>query len=194
MISHITGRVKEVGQSTIVVETNGFGLVLCTPQPNLFEVNTDCLIYVHFYWHQETGPSLFGFHSLDEKNVFLLLIQCTGVGPKLALTCLATLSPGTIIRAIQNDDYKAIASVQGIGTKKAETITLLLKEKANAIQLQEELASEVQLWPTVCEALTSLGYSKNEILTAGRQIKKEMSQKQLPFDQLMRKALVLLSK
>ena len=147
------------------------------------------------HWNQESGPCLYGFQTVDQKEAFLLLLQCSGIGPKLALAALAKLTPSIIIHAIQNDDAKTIASVPGIGQKKAETIIVLLKEKTYSITCaQADQSIAIHSWTTVKEALNSLGYSRNEINAVQKKLQSEEAYNQAPFELLMKKALLLLSK
>ncbi len=152
------------------------------------------------HWNQEQGPSLFGFLSELEKTVFLLIISCSGIGPKIALAALGELTPAQFLQAIQEGNTKALSSVSGIGAKKAEQMILNLKDKVTKlIQTQgiigtSDETNALAQWSNVTQVLQSLNYSKGEIEAAMRYIGKECAGRSLPFDELLRKALSFLSK
>ena len=129
--------------------------------------------------------------------MFLLIISCTGIGPKIGLAVIAQLGYQPFIRAVQQEDILALSKVSGIGAKKAEQIIVQLKHKvARLIKTGIELddAGDIQSWHTIGEVLESLNYSRTEISLAMKHLKQEYPNTQLPFDQLMRHALSFLSK
>ena len=79
------------------------------------------------HWNAENGPSFYGFTTPFDKTVFTHIMQCPGIGPKIALTALASIGASGILEAIQCGDIKRLSSINGVGTKKAEQIILHLK-------------------------------------------------------------------
>jgi Holliday junction DNA helicase RuvA len=97
---------------------------LATLPPDGDDVTVQTYLYV-----REDEISLFGFESLAEKRAFELLITVSGVGPKVALAALSTLSPDDLAAAVTAEDVAMISSVPGIGAKTAQRIILDLKDK-----------------------------------------------------------------
>lgn len=197
MISFITGTVQAVQDQTVFVAVGTIGLALSVAQSSNFSNNQEVTLFVHLHWNQESGPSLFGFKTEAERAVFLLIISCSGIGPKIALSILAQMGPAQFVRAINCGDEKTLSKVNGIGLKKAEQMIVQLKHKiakfieTDGVQLQE---SSPDQWCTVTQALESLNYSKVEIAAATRYLHEKCAQQNLPFDGLMRHALSFLAK
>lgn len=200
MFAFIKGKITAVAGNIVTIEdkTGTIGYAVQVAQPHLFNQETEKIIYTYLHWNQEQGPSLFGFLSELEKNVFLLIISCSGIGPKIALAALAELSPSQFLQAIQESNTKALSSVSGIGTKKAEQIILHLKDKVSKLlQTQMIVDGDSQVlteWNNISQVLQSLNYSKGEIEAALRHVGKESAGKHLQFEELLRKALSFLSK
>lgn len=197
MIYTVTGVVKAQYDQSLLIEAGPFGFLIQVPQGSGFQVGTTVMLQTYLHWNQEQGPTLFGFASDTEREVFLLIISCSGVGPKIGLAVLAQIGSQSFIRAIQQEDVAALSKVSGIGAKKAEQIIVQLKHKvANLIKLGIQLddGGDIESWHTIGEVLESLNYSRNEINLAMKHLKQEYPNTQLPFDQLMRHALSFLSK
>lgn len=202
MFAFIKGKVTSISAPVVTIEneSGSIGYAICVPQPHFFAQGSEVVVYTYMHWNQEQGPSLFGFLSELEKTVFLLIISCSGIGPKIALAVLSELTPVQFLQAVQEGNVKALSAVSGIGPKKAEQIILYLKEKvAKLIQSQNlvGMAGESQAlaeWSNISQVLQSLNYSKGEIEAAMRHVGKECAGKQLPFEELLRKALSFLSK
>lgn len=197
MISTITGLIKVVYDQSILIDIGSFGFLIQVPQGTVFQVGSTITLHTYLHWNQEQGPSLFGFASDTEREVFLLITSCSGVGPKIGLAVLAQIGSQAFIRAIQQEDVAALSKVSGIGAKKAEQIIVHLKHKvANLIKLGIQLddGGDIESWNTIGEVLGSLNYSRTEINHAMKYLKQEHTSTQLPFDQLMRHALSFLSK
>jgi len=146
------------------------------------------------HWNQEQGPSLYGFETIAERDCFRLLINCPGVGPKLALSLLEQVDIGNLVGLIQANDIKALSSLKGIGTKKAEQLVLYLKNRINELALNHMPEnSNANALKQVGQVLESLNYSRTEIQETliylhGQQMGT------LPLDTLLRKSLAFLSK
>ncbi len=202
MFAFIKGRVTLVSGPVVTVEdkTGCVGYAVQVPQPHLFSQGSDVLVYTYMHWNQENGPSLFGFLSELEKTVFLLIISCSGVGPKIALALLSELTPVQFLQAVQEGNTKALSAVTGIGAKKAEQIILSLKDKViKLIQNQPALGAEgenaaLAEWNKISQVLQSLNYTKGEIEAALRYVSSECAGKHISFEELLRKSLSFLSK
>ncbi len=197
MIHMITGVIKAQYDQSLMVDIGSMGLLIQVPQGSGFQVGSTVSLHTYLHWNQEQGPSMFGFATDIEREVFLLIISCSGIGPKIGLAVLAQIGAQSFIRAVQQEDIAALSKVSGIGGKKAEQIIVQLKHKvAHLIKLgvQLDVGGDSESWHTIGEVLGSLNYSRTEINQAMKHLQQEYNSTQLPFDQLMRHALSFLSK
>lgn len=197
MLEYLSGIVRKTEKHQVVLEVASIGFSIQVPDSYVFPLNKMTIIYSYLHWHQENGPQLFGFFNELDRAVFCLIISCSGIGPKIALTLLAHLGAPLFLQAIASSDQNALASVTGIGAKKAEQMIVGLKHKvAKLIESGVELghASGLIAWHEVVQALESLNYSKTEVGYAITQLKNSDLKTDIPFDQLLRKALSYLTK
>lgn len=197
MITTINGTVKAVKEQSIVVDVGAFALQVAVPQESFFDVGKSVSLATYMHWNQEQGPSLYGFNSELEKSVFLITIDCSGVGPKIGLAVLASLGAERFIEIVQAGDEKALSKVSGIGPKKAEQMIVNLKHKvAKLLDSGVKITGSAHItqWQNIQEVLESLNYSRAEISVAMKQLRESAPDTQLPFDQLMRRALGYLAK
>ncbi len=198
MFSYVTGKVMTISEGAITIDIFGCGLQFAVPNESIFKEKESIHLYVYMHWNSENGPALFGFSSELEKKIFLLLISCSGIGPKMALAVLEHLPPALLVKAIQENDEKALSSVSGIGVKKAEQIIVQLRHKLpklleSGIIIDESQISNIHELKNIAQVLESLHYSKSEIDMALNYIKKESPQN-AHFDLLVRQALSFLAK
>jgi Holliday junction DNA helicase RuvA len=172
MYSYIKGTLEEVHEDLIVVENNEIGYNIRIPARVL-----DVLpqkgekVKIYTYLHvREDNFSLFGFLSRDELEMFRLLINVSGIGPKGGLSLLSVLSANDIRFAIASEDAKTISKAPGVGAKTAKRLIIELKDRINledAISGLEDAPAEVsggnnQVKKDATEALVSLGYSATD--------------------------------
>lgn len=172
MYSYIKGTLQEVHEDLIVVENNGIGYNIHVPMRVLDELpGRDGQVKIYTYLHvREDAFSLFGFLSRDEMDMFRLLLNVSGIGPKGALSILSALSANEIRFAVVSDDVKTISSAPGVGKKTAQRLIMELKDKVSleeAVENIQESASLVSnggnaVKKEAAEALTALGYSGAE--------------------------------
>jgi holliday junction DNA helicase RuvA len=197
MIAYLSGKVKDFRQSSITLVVSGVGFLIHVPDQYNFQTDEDIFLEIYSHYNQENGYQFFGFKTKDEKNVFSLILGCSGVGPKIGLATLTMLSPSVFISAIMTEDLKTLSSIDGVGRKKAESIILQLKDKVSKVQLSSsssipQAASSIK---QLSEVLTSLGYGRQEIsITIERLKEAQALNSKISFDELVRKALALLSK
>ncbi|MBT4855608.1 Holliday junction branch migration protein RuvA [bacterium] len=197
MISALKGVVKVVDKQIIEIQADNVGIsfALSVPQNVAVEVGKPIEVVTYMHWNQDTGPSMFGFSSLAQREMFIIVLSCSGVGPKMALSLLNQLSPDQLIQAVTQHDFKTLSSVNGIGPKKAEQIVLQLHSKIKRLTSLPGQASEgAQHWNNVSQALTSLNYSRPEIMQTMAHLREENIKPNVEFDALMRQALAFLSK
>ena len=197
MIRTVNGTVQAVTDQDITVALGPVGLALQVPNPNQFQVGATISMATYLHWNQEQGPTLFGFADELDRAVFLLIISCAGIGPKIALAALAQLGSATILVALQTSNEKVLSGVSGIGAKKAEQIIAHLRHKADKVAKNFTGAvtgKTVTQWDDVTQALTSLNYTRTEIATTMQHLGQKYADAELPFDQLIRHALSFLAK
>ena len=184
-----------------IIEIGGFGLELQISQNTAVQlpsVGEETLVQTVFSV-KETEFLLFGFATVKEKELFLLLTAVSGIGPKLALAVLGTLTPEQLSEAILEDNDKLISQAPGVGAKVAQRIILELKTKIenwqhkNLIQANSIDNSVKKTGIIVEEArnvLSNLGYSSYEINHAFSTLKN--GQTDVDLEGLIRDSLKIL--
>lgn len=174
MINYINGKLTDVMDNRIVVETGGVGFDMFFPASNIVNLpQIESNIKVYTYMNvKEDEISLFGFLTKEDKEMFLKLLTVNGVGPKGALNIISTFGFSELIKAISNEDSKLIASVQGIGKKTAEKICIELSDKMRKISFEgkfdiiknnnEENKKLNSIKDEVIEALVKLGHKESK--------------------------------
>lgn len=196
MIESVSGRIKFVREN-IVVDVKGIGIGLQVACPKNFEIDQDVFLYVYVHWNSEKGPSFFGFSSELEKNVFLLVISCSGIGPKIGLSVLRDLGAKKFLEAISMEDERALSSVSGLGEKKIEQMIVQLRRKVKTLldsDLTLQDSNGFYDWQKISDVLISLNYSRVEISRAMKFLKAEYADSEVQFDALVRGALSFLAK
>ena len=169
MIASIEGTLRAVGKGSVVVEVGGIGLRVHVPDSFVAQCGpAGRTVALRTHLHvREDELTLYGCATDDELGLFELLLTVSGIGPKVALAVLSSLSPDQIRQAIATEQGSVLSSVPGIGAKTAEKIIFNLKDKVRApavgvvpVPRISEVDSEV------IAALTSLGYSVVEAQTA----------------------------
>lgn len=130
MIAFVKGRVESLTLTFAVVEVGGVGMqVWCTPGTlAALRVGDEATLPTSLVVREES-LTLYGFASIDERDVFELLQTASGVGPKLAQAMLAVHEPDALRRAVSSEDLATLTAVPGIGRKGAQRIVLELKDR-----------------------------------------------------------------
>jgi len=167
MIAHITGTLFSKSPQSIVVDTAGVGYQIFIPLSTFYQLPDEMeKVSLHVYTHvREDMLQLFGFQTGIEKQLFLLLISVSGIGPKLALNILSGIGLEDLISAIVRADSERIAAVPGVGRKTSQRITLELKEKVSSLSEGMEMRPREEArirkkedFDDVLSALINLGY------------------------------------
>ncbi len=197
MIATLSGMVTTIGEQHIILEQAGIGFELFVANPSSFALNQSAMVQTYVHWNQENGPTLYAFHSAIEKAVFLLIISCSGIGPKIGLAVLAHIEPATFLQAIVTENLEVLSSISGIGGKKAEQMCVALKHKvAKFLKEQPHIASasaSLTQWKDLTDTLASLGYSNVEIKAATHFLKDNNVDAATPLSTLLRKCLAFLA-
>ena len=145
MLAYIKGTLAAVTEDGIIIENNGIGYDLKTPDltGELPAVGSTYTVYTYLYVREDM-VCLYGFSSRTQLKTFKLLITVSGIGPKVAMGILSTLSIEELNYAILSDDSKTIAKAPGIGPKGAKKLILELKDK---LDIEEAFAGFGQTEP-----------------------------------------------
>lgn len=167
MIASIQGKVASTGRDHVVLVTGGIGYKIFAPYPTLERIDSSGETFLHTVLIvREDSMTLFGFATTVEREVFDILLAVNGVGPKLALAILSTLSIDNLRNAVISERSDVLTRVPGIGKKTAQKILIDLKDKlkigldAAPVDAFDDVNSDV------LDALIVLGYSIVEAQTA----------------------------
>ncbi|HEX7415777.1 MAG TPA: Holliday junction branch migration protein RuvA [Smithellaceae bacterium] len=201
MIALISGKIAYKGISHVIVDTQGVGYRIFIPLTTFYELpaaGQNVILHVHTHVKQD-AINLFGFYTLQEKELFQLMISVSGIGPKIAMNILSGISAQELLRAISRGDVGKLVSIPGVGKKMAERLILELKEKVIKKMLMEKMpaaddqhkANEIII-EDVLSALVNLGYKSNIAKDALDKVL-QSSEKELVMDQLLKKTLKILA-
>lgn len=180
MYNYIIGKVTYAMGNTLVVENNGIGYEIGVSATTLYECCTPgeiVKIYTYLYVREDTF-ALYGFSKLEEKTLFLRLIEISGVGPKLAMQILGGMDLNSLTVAIATGDIKTLSKIKGLGKKTAELIVVSMRDQvsadmASALSPLEKYADKDQ--SEAVFALVSLGMSNTEAVKLVAEIAKTTS-------------------
>ena len=166
MIYQVNGNLITKHKDFVVIEVSGIGLKITCTANTINTISLKQKILLHTYLHvREDALDLYGFHSTPEREVFLLLIGISGIGPKLAITILSGILPDELKDKIISGDIASLTSIPGVGAKTAKRIIVELKDKFTKIEegslgFSDKLNSK--LYDDALNALLSLGYSSQQ--------------------------------
>ncbi|MEX2947402.1 Holliday junction branch migration protein RuvA [Staphylococcus warneri] len=172
MYAYIKGKLTQLFPTHVVVDVNGVGYEIQTPNSYRFQKYLDKEVQIFTSLIvREDAQLLYGFINEEEKDMFLSLIKVTGIGPKSALAILATSTPNEVKQAIENENDAYLTKFPGIGKKTARQIVLDLKGKVQITEENTDTLLNVMNEPNDNEsmikeamlALEALGYSKREL-------------------------------
>ena len=177
MISTLSGRVFEVNKDHLVIELGGVGLQVYVSKHVIDKMHPGEMIFLFTCLVvREDSLTLYGFETKDEKDLFLLLLSVNGVGPRLALAILSTLTTETIRRAVLSEQAEVFSRVPGIGKKTAQKILLQLQDRIPVTEGLEAVVGMTDIDSEVLAALTTLGYSVVESQAALQSIPRDTPQ------------------
>ena len=203
MIGSLRGTVEMVDTTQAVIEVGSVGYEVRMPSADLSRLHTGQETRVWTYLNvSQDAITLYGFLDSSSKKMFLQLIKVHGVGPKVALSLLSTLTANDLAKAVADNDATALAKAPGIGKKGAQKIILELKGSINLEDLGEKTpqsgASTDPGAKQVVEGLMSLGWHQQDAQYAVQEacesngIAMPLSQEDVP--QVLRLALTSLDR
>ncbi|MCA1038977.1 Holliday junction branch migration protein RuvA [Bacillus infantis] len=203
MFEYIKGTVEFIGPEYIVIENNGIGYQIATPNPFSYSNKQGGEIRIFTYHYvREDIFALYGFHSREEKMLFTKLLNVSGIGPKGALAILASGEPAQVVQAIEDEDEAFLVKFPGVGKKTARQMILDLKGKLqdaipdffpnlfNPDAAKPAATGSAALLEEAILALRALGYSEKEV----KRIKPALEKEKLTTDEYIKKGLQLLLK
>ena len=200
MIAHLNGHLFRKTTGSVIIEANGIGYEVFVPLSTFYTLpEKNEPVSLHIYTHvREDTLVLFGFKTTLEKDLFLLLIGVSGIGPKLSANILSGIGPQELLEAIARGDAVRLQSIPGVGKKTAERIALELKDRAARILgsgdiPQTALPQEEDrgLIEDALSALLNLGYSSKAAKTAIEKARPRV--KEVTLEGLIRETLKALA-
>jgi len=199
MIAWLTGKLQRKAADHVIISVAGVGYQVAVPVSTLnaiAEPGEEVTLHIHTHVREES-LSLFGFSTALEKDVFLILMGISGIGPKLALTVLSGLSIQDLVAAIRSSDDSRLCGIPGIGKKTAAGMCLELKDKVRLLTPDD---SRAPLPPSASSgdrddavsALINLGYKRPVAEEAVNRA--QQGNPDVRIEELVREALSILMK
>lgn len=175
MYEYISGELKFIYNDYIVIDNNGIGYKIFTSNNTIFNVNVGDFYTIYTdYIVKEDYVALFGFKTLDELEMFKMLVSVNSIGPKVACGILSSMSVDSLKLTIVNGDAVSLSTAKGVGKKTAQKIILELKDKISidSISSKDISTGEMEITTSgkdfenrelVLDALVNLGFMKNDI-------------------------------
>ena len=200
MIAWLTGKLQRKAADSLIINVAGVGYQVAVPVSTLNAIagpGEEVALHIHTHV-REDSLSLYGFGTELEKDIFLLLIGISGIGPKLALAVLSGLSVQDLVAAIRSSDDSRLCSIPGIGKKTAARMCLELKDKV--LQLAPDESLQAPVAPAApsgdrddaVSALVNLGYKRPVAEEAVD--KAQQGRPDIRIEELVREALTILMK
>jgi Holliday junction DNA helicase RuvA len=161
MIAYVKGLLGHKEPNRVIVDVSGIGYEVFVPLSTyrqLPAIGGQVKLHTHHYVREDT-MQLYGFLSTEEKGIFEMVLSISGVGVKVALSILSSMSADAFRRAVAQGDMKALTRIPGIGKKSAERMVLELKDKMGRVHIDERMAKilETESGNDAVSALLSLG-------------------------------------
>jgi len=191
VIGRLRGTLLEKLAPEVLIECGGIGYEVTMPMTSIYalpELNEQAIIYTHFVV-REDAQLLYGFANKIERRLFRLVIKVNGVGPKLGLAILSSMSADQFVSCVSHDDLTSIVKIPGVGKKTAERLLIEMRDclkdwqvttTASAtntlpIELHHENTFVTNAKGDATNALVSLGYSQQQADKAIRVVFKAKS-------------------
>lgn len=171
MIGFLKGEVYKKKEQSILLDVRdvGYEVFLTVSDLSQLKEKETAFLFIH-YKQKEDGTSLFGFKTEETKEVFEVLIDMNGIGPKMGMAILSAMDQDMLIASIQREDINALTQIPGVGKKTAQRMIVELQDKLNHYVIDETMEFEIELergnrtaLTDAEEALIFLGYTKKEI-------------------------------
>jgi len=140
VIGRLRGILLEKIAPEVLIECNGVGYEVTMPMTSIYalpEINEEAIVYIHFVV-REDAQLLYGFANKVERKLFRLLIKVNGVGPKLGLAILSSMSADQFVSCVGHDDLTSIVKIPGVGKKTAERLLIEMRDRLKDWQMNLE--------------------------------------------------------
>lgn len=168
MIGSLSGKLTAKHAPQVIIECQGVGYEVETPMSTFLDlppVGEHVLLHTHLLV-REDAQTLFGFRSLEERSLFRMLLRISGVGAKMGLAILSTMSAADFQRCVQYEDTATLIRIPGVGKKTAERLIIEMRDKVDAtpsIPGAASVAVESSPRSEAVDALMALGYKAAEV-------------------------------
>ena len=195
MIDQISGKIISINDNYVVLEVGGLGIKVNISANFASKlVNEDLITLVTYLNVREDALDLYGFKNDSERNLFLMLISISGIGPKLAVSILSGLELEELKSNILSGDIKSLTSIPGVGAKTAKRIIIELKDKLSKtttteLGFEDNFGSKIS--KDVSSALMGLGYSESMVTEVIKKINPADSDKSI--ESLIKESLKILN-
>ena len=195
MIDQISGKIISINDNYVVLRVGGLGIKVNISANFASKlVNEDLITLVTYLNVREDALDLYGFKNDSERNLFLMLISISGIGPKLAVSILSGVELEELKSNILSGDIKSLTSIPGVGAKTAKRIIIELKDKLSKtttteLGFKDNFGSKIS--KDVLSALVGLGYSESMATEVIKKINPANSDKSI--ESLIKEALKALN-
>lgn len=195
MIDQISGKIISINDNYVVLRVGGLGIKVNISANFASKlVNEDLITLVTYLNVREDALDLYGFKNDSERNLFLMLISISGIGPKLAVSILSGVELDELKSNILSGDIKSLTSIPGVGAKTAKRIIIELKDKLSnttttELGFEDDFASKIS--QDVLSALVGLGYSESMATEVIKRINPAKSNKSI--ESLIKESLKILN-
>lgn len=194
MIAKISGALAHKIPGEVIIDVSGVGYQVFIPLSVFYrlpEIGEPVTLHIHTHL-REDALQLFGFLEQGEKQVFLLLNNVTGIGPKLAINILSGIPADDLARALKEGDQPRLVSIPGVGKKLAERMVVELRDKFLNLRTQQTAQGDgSQLMQDAVSALVNLGYRRPD---AEKSVREIMQRGERPLPEVLKEALRRLSR
>ena len=195
MIDQISGKIISINDNYVVLAVGGLGIKVNISANFASKlVNEDLITLVTYLNVREDALDLYGFKNDSERNLFLMLISISGIGPKLAVSILSGVELEELKSNILSGDIKSLTSIPGVGAKTAKRIIIELKDKLSKtttteLGFEDDFGSKIS--KDVLSALVGLGYSESMATEVIKRINPAKSDKSI--ESLIKESLKILN-
>lgn len=179
MISTLQGVVAEKIADSVVIESNGVGYGVYVAFEDFGALKTGAKTKLYIYESiRDNAHDLFGFRTLEAKQLFEQLLSVKGVGPKMALAILSVASLSLVRQSIAAGDIKFISQAKGVGRRAAERVVVDLKDKVGLVASEEAtefLTTSADPSDEALQGLVALGYSVQDAAEALKGVNTKLS-------------------
>ncbi len=195
MIGFLEGKLRAKSPEYVIVDVHGVGYHVQVPLSTFYdlpELGQSVGLNIHTHV-REDAIQLFGFRTLAEKEMFLLLTGVNGVGPRLAIGILSGISPDELRQVVVRQDYLRLKNIPGVGKKIADRVMLELRDKVQGKTREktgpaQPFVEAGSAFPDAFSALVNLGYRPAEAEKALRKIKEALGENP-PLEEILKGAL-----